>query len=409
MSLPPHLEALRDEALRISCDRWAIQKRWKLSKGIDRAWPCPVCGGTDRFSIHTKKNTFNCRRCGISGGGVIDLVIKTENVDFTRACEIGTGRKASDPVDEKRMAEMRARNEADERRRAEDVERYREKARKRAYEIWRSGLSPSWWPASLESAVAAYLRQRGIRLGMGEHETVRGDMIALREDRLPWKEKQGSTWVTLAEGPVMLAAVQRPDGTFGAVHQTWLDPAQPKGKLVLPLDPEGNERPSKKVLGVKKGGAIRLYTPDACRRADAGVVETRIRPRRLVMGEGIETTLTPLAHNFEPDTAYWAGVDLGNMAGKAARSESGGQVYDQPDMQDSDCFVPPDWCEELVFLAEGDSPENHAEEKIIRGLRRALRYRQLRCEINPELPPLAASYVPAPGDGMDLNDLVRVE
>ena len=394
MSLPPHLEALRDEALRISCDSWAIQKRWKLSKGIDRAGPCPVCGGTDRFSIHTKKNTFNCRRCGISGGGVIDLVIKTENVDFTRACEIVTGRKASDPVDERRMAELRAQNEADERRRAEDVERYREKARKRAYEIWRSGFSPSW-PASTESAVAAYLRQRGIRLGMGEHEAVRGDMIGLRENRLPWKEQQGSTWVTLHEGPVMQAAVQRPDGTFGAVHQTWLDLAQPKGKLVLPLDPQGNERPSKKVLGVKKGGAIRLFSPTGS--------------RRLVMGEGIETTLTALAHNFEPDTAYWAGVDLGNMAGKAARSESGGQVHDQPDMDDRDCFVPPDWCEELVFLCDSDEAQNHTEDKVTRGLRRALRLREAARETNPELPPLAVSYVPPIGDGKDLNDLVRVE
>src|SRR5690606_24405056 len=107
VSLPDHLATLRDEALRTSCESWAIQKRWKLARGIDQAGPCPVCGGTDRFSIHTRKNTFNCRRCGIAGGGVIDLVIKTENVDVTRACEIITGRKASDPVGEKRAAELR--------------------------------------------------------------------------------------------------------------------------------------------------------------------------------------------------------------------------------------------------------------------------------------------------------------
>jgi hypothetical protein len=46
------------------------------------------------------------------------------------------------------------------------------------------------------------------------------------------------------------------------VHQTWLDPAQPNGKLVLPPAADGSERPSKKVIGSKKGGiSIRLFTP----------------------------------------------------------------------------------------------------------------------------------------------------
>ena len=39
---------------------------------------------------------------GIAGHGAIDLVMQTENVDFTKACEIVTGRSASEPVDEAR-------------------------------------------------------------------------------------------------------------------------------------------------------------------------------------------------------------------------------------------------------------------------------------------------------------------
>ncbi|MGV3651043.1 MAG: primase-helicase zinc-binding domain-containing protein, partial [Devosia sp.] len=95
MSLRPELEALKAEALATSCIGWATRKRWKLSPGLDRAGPCPVCGGTDRFAIHTGKDTFNCRKCGLSGHGVIDLVVKTEHVEFVPACEIITGRKAS--------------------------------------------------------------------------------------------------------------------------------------------------------------------------------------------------------------------------------------------------------------------------------------------------------------------------
>jgi hypothetical protein len=381
MTLPAHLEALREEALRVSCISWALQKRWKLGPGIDRAGPCPVCGGTDRFAIHTKKDTFLCRRCGIAGHGVIDLVIKTESVEFTRACEIITGRSASEPIDEAAAARMRERNEAEAAKRADEELRYREQARKGAYGIWRRARPVNW--GTLAGDVAGYLAdcRRIVPAGlMG---------VQLREIAShPWIEKQGNTRVTVHEGPAMIAAVTRPDGTFGAVHQTWLDVEQPKGKVVLPPAADGSERPSKKVMGVKKGGAIRLFTPEGA--------------RRIVMGEGIETTLTALAFNLEPETAYWAGVDLGNMAGRAARSDSGGQIWDEPDLEDRDCFLPPGWCEELVYLCDSDEASTHTEEKVIRGLRRAARLRT-------DAPPLAVSYVPPLGEGMDLNDLVRVQ
>jgi hypothetical protein len=384
MSLPRNLEALREEAMRVSCISWALQKRWKLGPGIDRAGPCPVCGGTDRFAIHTKKDTFLCRRCGITGHGVIDLVMKTESVEFTRACEIVTGRSASQPVDEAAAARARARNDEEARKRADEELRYREQARKGAYGIWRRAQAVNW--GTLEGDVVGYLDQcrRIAPAGlMG---------VQLREiANHPWTERQGSLRVTVHGGPAMIAAVTRPDGTFGAVHQTWLDIEQPNGKVVLPPAADGSERPSKKVLGVKKGGAIRLFTPEGA--------------RRIVMGEGIETTLTALAFNHEAETAYWAGVDLGNMAGRAARAESGGQIWDQPDLDDRDCFLPPEWCEELVYLCDSDEASTHTEEKVIRGLRRALHVRQE----NSDLPALTVSYVPPLGEGMDLNDLVRVQ
>src|SRR3569623_293043 len=125
------------------------------------------------------------------------------------------------------------------------------------------------------------------------------------------------------------------------------------------------------------GGAIRLHTP-------AGA-------RRLVMGEGIETTLTAFVHAYEPGTAYWAGVDLGNMSGKAAREADMHFIHDQPDMEDLDCFLPPEWVEELVYLCEGDEPAKRPIEKVTRGLRRAARLR----------PGLQAFMVPPIGAGQD--------
>lgn len=32
--------------------------------------PCPACGGTDRFSVNTHKNVFNCRVGGKAGNAI---------------------------------------------------------------------------------------------------------------------------------------------------------------------------------------------------------------------------------------------------------------------------------------------------------------------------------------------------
>jgi hypothetical protein len=400
MSLSPQLESLKLEAMQTSCEAWAMRRRWVLARGIDRAGPCPKCGGDDRFAIHTKKNTFNCRGCGIHGAGVIDLVMQTEGLEFVKACEVITGRTAEAPVDLARSAHL-AREAAHEKaERAQQEQRYRDAARKSAYNIW----SKQAFRAPREGFVAQYFDRRGISFArVVELVEETGAVLQLREiERQPWLEKRGDIWSTLHEGPVMVACVQRPDGTFGAVHQTWLDLTQPKGKLVLPPIEEAGadgvikqvDRPTKKVLGVKKGGAIRLFTP---REA-----------RRLVVGEGIETTATALVHAFEPGTAYWAAVDLGNMAGKCARDANGHRIEDQPDMTDEDCFVPPDWCEEAIYLCDDDDARNHTEEKVVRGLKRALLQREAARAKDLSLPALTVSYVPPLGGGMDLNDLVRV-
>jgi hypothetical protein len=58
-------------------------------QGRELVGPCPVCGGRDRFAVHTVKNTFVCRRCP-AGGGVIDLVMHLDGVGLVEAVEILT-------------------------------------------------------------------------------------------------------------------------------------------------------------------------------------------------------------------------------------------------------------------------------------------------------------------------------
>ena len=53
--------------------------------------PCPVCGGTDRFAVNTKKPAFNCRGCGIKGGDAIALTMALDGYDFGEAVAVLAG------------------------------------------------------------------------------------------------------------------------------------------------------------------------------------------------------------------------------------------------------------------------------------------------------------------------------
>lgn len=392
MTFTPEQAALRDEAAQVNCADWAAQQGWPLKRaGTELVGPCPKCGGSDRFSMNPARNVWNCRGCGV-GGDVIYLVCHTEDLGFLAACERLVGRSAAAPVDPAHaaaLAEARARQEAD---RDREAQRYREKARNDARSIWTLadrivGLEPS-------PSIADYLQLRG--LGGGSIDFAAPDWaLSLK---LPIRtQRQRAYWhdgAVLYTGLAMIAAIQFPDGRFAGVHQTWIDLDAPKGKQML-VDGKGEPLPSKKVLGIKKGCVIRLLTPEGA--------------HRMVMGEGIETTMTALVHAREPGTAYWAGVDLGNMAGKALRGPTGGQIHDQPDMDDTGCFAPPDWVTELVFLCDGDEATKHTVEKVTRGLRRARRRREAMRAAGAGLAPLTIKMVPPGAAGTDLNSLAMAE
>ena len=74
---------LRSLALAVRIEDEIARRGIKLRGGVDRCGPCPRCGGTDRFSINTKKQVFNCR--GFEGGDVIALVQHIDGSDFKKA------------------------------------------------------------------------------------------------------------------------------------------------------------------------------------------------------------------------------------------------------------------------------------------------------------------------------------
>lgn len=341
--------------------------------GVEWVGPCPICGGTDRFGINTRKAQFLCRRCG-GGGDEISLVMFVMGLDFPGALEWICGPKQQ--LSEKELADRRERDAANARRKAVEAAQFRAKAVAEAVAIWNAGK-----PAE-GSAVRDYLALRGISA-----EMLTKLPACLRfAPALPFmvsNPDRGSSakWIEAYRGPAMLAAIQGQDDKLCAVHRTWFDLDRPQGKAQILHPVTGAVEPRKKIWGAKKGGAIRLH-------------KSTSNSRTLVMGEGIETTLTALVADVWTDAHFWAGVDLGNMSGQRI-SGRGLKYAGVPDMEDDQAFIPPPWVDRLIFVKDGDSDPRDTQAKLEAGLRRAMIAR----------PGLCAQIAVCP-DGKDLNDVL---
>lgn len=338
--------------------------------GEEMVGPCPMCGGRDRFAINLRTHAYLCRKCDIRGGDNVALAQDILGLDFRRALSwlCGDLDAQIDPVEVERR---RARAAEADRKSREQAAAYRERAIRDAQAMWRRAEQTP------RKMVAAYLEARGF-----SRELLPELPEALRylPDH-PYVKKIDSELVTLHRGPAMLAGVLAPDGTVQAAHQTWIDPDPPHGKASIEF--RGQGYPAKLMRGTKKGGAIRLRSP-------AGF-------DTLVMAEGIETTLSAMVADPLPNAAYWAGADLGNMAGKAKRGP-GLRYAGIPDLTDRNAFLPPPWIKTLIFVQDGDSDPQATRHKLLCGARRAMAF----------LPGLRARIVPVDA-GLDMNDVLRGE
>jgi len=332
--------------------------------GLERVGPCPVCGGRDRFAINPARGVFLCRICDAGGDGLA-LVMHVQGCGFPAALDFLLG-AAQAQIDPAVIAERRAKAAAAEEKRQDYEAKARAWAIRDAREIWHAAH-----PA-LDPAAEAYLAARGIGFATGWPPTLR-----FLPDH-PYKKKLGRFTRTLHSGPCLIAAIQDRAGQVRAVHQTWIDPRRPGQKAAI-TGPGGQPMAAKLVRGSKKGGAIRLTPPGT-----SGV---------MIMGEGIETTASAMAAGVIPGAAFWAGVDLGNMAGRQIR-RPGTRHSGQPDLDDLDAWTPPPWVARLVFIQDGDSDPAATLAKLQSGLRRAAAARPgLKTEIVQAAP------------GQDLNDM----
>jgi putative DNA primase/helicase len=82
------LARARDADLLATAER--LGASLKRISATERAGPCPLCGGTDRFAVNSKLQVWNCRGCG-KGGKAIDLVMHVHGVDFREAVAFLSG------------------------------------------------------------------------------------------------------------------------------------------------------------------------------------------------------------------------------------------------------------------------------------------------------------------------------
>jgi putative DNA primase/helicase len=123
-----------------------VRRGIRLRGKVERDGPCPVCGGTDRFSINTRKQVFNCR--GFGGGDVIAMVQHLDGCSFAAAVRTLAGIVPDRPapmVGPVKMTKVRARAGRDEiDRLMDEAERF-----KRAMTIWSEAVPIEETPAEI--------------------------------------------------------------------------------------------------------------------------------------------------------------------------------------------------------------------------------------------------------------------
>ncbi|WP_316191632.1 MULTISPECIES: CHC2 zinc finger domain-containing protein [unclassified Bradyrhizobium] len=388
--------------------KWVKLRRYR--KGY--IGPCPICStdpakkGATKFECDA--DSWKCVVCA-NGGDVIELVARREGLDFRGAVEwLGGAREVKPTPEIAKRAGQRAHKDGDplgevpapfgddpdlrmayvtgwtEQRKRADFERFaRERERRRLYSFWRNCSA-----GGLDD-VRPYLVARGIHAPVNARLRLHLAMPFFADGR-----EQEPRVVHI--GPAMLAPILSPTGVFAGLHITWLA-SDLSGKARI-LDPEtGVPLKAKKIRGSKAGGYIDL---GGCAPGEA---------TRMIAGEGIETVLSVYTAMLQAGrdlsrTVFRSGVDLGNLAGRAAgtvahptNKTAAGRAERVPGPtadKTSPAMPVPESTTGLVLLGDGDSDPFTTRNAMTRAAERhAAPGRNVRVVFAP--------------DGCDFNDLIR--
>lgn len=322
---------------------------------------CPICGGgktASRFEIKDNKS-WVCAVC-CDGGDVIRLVQSATGRDFSSAIEyLGGARQLTDD-EQRRLRDERA---AEEKRAVERADKYRANTI-----AWQKTI----WDAAQHAdthEVISYLEGRKCELpATAEIRCVQRMQYfhGSTQDDFGLDTKR-----VIHEGPAMIAATRSNAGEFMGLRITWIDPVGLARKAHI-IDPDTDAvLPAKKMKGSSRAGHIILRHHDA--------------PRRLFIGEGIETVLSVAtalrrARAFLQDDVFWSSGDLGNLGGPAAgtikhsvlKHANGHAVRfpsPEPDRTAPAIEIPAS-VQELFLIGDGDSEFEMTDAALERAARR---------------------------------------
>lgn len=363
----PRVAKAREISIKEIVDRLKIANLKRV--GDEMVGPCPECGGNKRFNVNVETHVFLCRSCDAKGGG-INLVMHVLACDFPNALlwMVGKREVAPDPAV---VAERKKKSEANKKKQEAEGARRRNRAINDARSLW-GNCQPAQG-----TIVHDYLSCRGIKSNMLPDipESI------MFHPSLPYMAKgDDGRWQEIHKGPAMVAVIQDANSRVVGMHRTWIDLDMANGKLAIQHN--GQMMVAKKIIGSKRLGAIRF---------------DKIKGKStLVMGEGIETTLTAKVARFYENAAYWCGIDLGHMSGRRITRGKGNKYAGIPDLTDAHAWVPPATIDRLIFIQDGDSEPKLTRAKLLSGLRRAMAVAGIeQCKI-----------VHA-GEGVDLNDVLN--
>lgn len=325
---------------------------------------------------------FHCFGCGAKGGSVIDYIMLRDGLEFRSALVAlaasegvtaapalrvtpaaveaarGAGQRAyglGDPLDAVRWGASDPRRRAWIRgwREGEDAARM-ERDLDKAVRLWREAD-----PA--HPLLVRYLDARIGAAGRAALWKINGDaappLLRLHPSLPYWEETTEGTWTCAHRGPAMLGLMRR-EGRVVGVHRTWIA-ADGSGRAKLR---------DKRILGAAEGASVDFGAPS----------------RRMIVGEGIETTLAVLGRlardglagdPVTPGEGWTAmcALSLGNIAGgqdTRFAEPSRGWPSPVPD-PNRPGWRAPDKCRDLVILGDGDMADPHrARRDLARAQRR---------------------------------------
>jgi len=239
--------------IRFSPEQWAsLLQRYGVDERAlsGKAGPCPVCGGTDRFTYDNKRGRGDwiCRKCNDGGpkaGDGFELICQVAKISLGQLMRQLEGRSDVAPL--RRMSTAAA---PAGRRRASP-----EFVAKRLGSMWSAAK-----PLTIGDLAMRYLQARVPGLRMEPTKALRLGMLEYRHEK-----KAIGRW------PGILARFELPDGRLGTLHRTFLDRSQPAKAQIVSADGEILQaKLNDMTLNPLRGGAVRLMDPIA---GEIGVAE----------------------------------------------------------------------------------------------------------------------------------------